>query len=73
MRAVLRTIHRYLGLLLALPVLVQGVSGTILAFEPLLNDEDTVPPIVETPHGGCANFDRRHRGRRAKRRSARYP
>ena len=36
--AVLRRIHRWLGLLLAVPLLIQGVSGAILALAPLLPD-----------------------------------
>jgi uncharacterized iron-regulated membrane protein len=35
MRAVLRTTHRWLGLLLVIPMLVQGVTGAILAIEPM--------------------------------------
>ena len=49
MRAALRIIHRYLGLLLALPMIVQGLSGAILAFEPMFNDEATAP--ADTSHG----------------------
>jgi len=43
MRATLRVIHRYLGLLLVLPLPVQGVSGAILALEPILDGIGPVP------------------------------
>lgn len=35
-KLILRKLHRWLGLLLALPVAMQGVSGAILALEPAL-------------------------------------
>jgi len=36
MRSLLRILHRYLGLLLVLPLAALGLTGSILAFEPLL-------------------------------------
>src|SRR4051794_18135847 len=38
----LRRLHRWFGLLVALPVAIQGLTGAILAFEPLLPD----PPAL---------------------------
>jgi uncharacterized iron-regulated membrane protein len=38
--SVLRRIHRWLGLLLAVPLLIQGLSGAILALTPVLPDLD---------------------------------
>jgi uncharacterized iron-regulated membrane protein len=39
----LRRLHRWFGLLVALPVAIQGLTGAILAFEPLLPDP---PPLA---------------------------
>ncbi|MEJ0018966.1 MAG: PepSY-associated TM helix domain-containing protein [Acetobacteraceae bacterium] len=51
---VLRRIHRWLGLLLALPLLVQGVSGLILTVEPLLPDFDAIAASSGEPSAAGA-------------------
>jgi len=44
----LRWIHRWIGILVAIPVAIQGLSGAILAFEPMLpaltHDATDAPP-----------------------------
>jgi uncharacterized iron-regulated membrane protein len=40
-RAFLRRVHRWLGLCLALPMLIQGLSGTLLAMRPWLPNPST--------------------------------
>ena len=43
----LRMLHRWLGLLIAVPVVVQGLTGAILALEPLLPQMTTARPGPE--------------------------
>ena len=55
--SVLRRIHRWLGLLLAVPLLIQGVSGAILALTPVLPDL----AAIDGDQGRAAQRRRHHR------------
>jgi uncharacterized iron-regulated membrane protein len=50
--AVLRRLHRSLGLCLALPLLIQGVSGALLAVRPWLPNPDTTTAPGEPSNPG---------------------
>jgi uncharacterized iron-regulated membrane protein len=49
MIAVLRRLHRWAGLLLALPLIVQGVTGFIMAVDPLLATHRPAPAGLLSP------------------------
>ncbi len=55
MRRVLRLVHRWAGLVLALPLLVQGVTGFIIAVTPVWTALQPVPAVTQgVPHPASA-------------------
>jgi uncharacterized iron-regulated membrane protein len=49
MRAILRVAHRWLGLVLVLPMLCQGITGCVLALTPIWEDIRPEPAISAGP------------------------
>ena len=52
--SLLRRLHRWLGLLLAVPLLIQGVTGAVLALTPVLPDLAAVATTKGEPAGAGA-------------------
>jgi uncharacterized iron-regulated membrane protein len=52
--SLLRRLHRWLGLLLAVPLLIQGLTGAVLALAPMLPDLDAVATAKGEPAGAGA-------------------